>query len=194
MCDYSGALHQGSGRRRRLDFTDSLAFLNKIIGGKIPKEYIPSVEYGCRQTAKSGVLAGYPMLGIKVTLIDGSFHDVDSSQVAFEQAGMLAFKDATRKAKIQLLEPVMKITVTTPDEYLGSVTGDLNRRRGIILGTEERGVTRIITAEAPLSEMFGYSTSLRGMSQGRATYVMEPHDYRPVPDNIAKVILEGAQE
>ena len=176
-----------------LTFKDSMTFVNKVVGGSIPKEFIPSVEYGCRQTAKSGVLAGYPMLGIKVTLIDGSYHDVDSSQVAFEQAGTLAFKDGTRKAKIQLLEPVMKVTVTTPDEYLGSITGDLNRRRGMILGTEERGITRIITAEAPLSEMFGYSTSLRGMSQGRATYVMEPHDYRPVPDNIAKAILEGTQ-
>ena len=176
-----------------LDFTDSLAFKNKIVGGSIPKEYIPSVEHGCRQTAKSGVLAGYPMLGMKVTLIDGSYHDVDSSQIAFEQAGMLAFKEATRKAGLQLLEPVMKVTVTTPDEYLGSVTGDLNRRRGMIVGTEERGNTRMVIAEAPLSEMFGYSTSLRGMSQGRATYVMEPMDYRPVPDNIAKAILEGTQ-
>ncbi len=175
-----------------LDFADGVAFENKIFGGVIPKEYIPSVEYGCRQAAKSGVLAGYPMLDIKVTLIDGSYHDVDSSQVAFEQAGMLAFKEATRRAKIQLLEPVMKVTVTTPDEYLGSVTGDLNRRRGMIVGTDERGLIRVVTAEAPLSEMFGYSTSLRGMSQGRATYVMEPLAYRPVPDNIAKAILEGA--
>jgi len=179
---------------QKLKFKDSLAFENKIFGGTIPKEYIPSVEHGCRQTAKSGVLAGYPMLGIKVTLIDGSYHDVDSSQVAFEQAGMLAFKEATRKAKIQLLEPVMKVSVTTPDDYLGSITGDINRRRGIILGTEERGNTRVVTAEAPLSEMFGYATSLRGMSQGRATYVMEPLDYRPVPGNLAKAILEGSQD
>ncbi len=177
-----------------LDFKDALAFENKIVGGAIPKEYIPSVEFGCRQTARSGVLAGYPMLGVKVTLIDGSYHDVDSSQVAFEQAGMLAFKEATRKAKLHLLEPVMKIAVTTPDEYLGSVTGDLNRRRGMIVGTEERGNTRVVTAEAPLSEMFGYATTLRGMSQGRATYVMEPLDYRPVPDNLAKQILEGKQD
>ncbi len=176
-----------------LDFTDSMAFENKIVGGSIPKEYIPSVEHGCRQSARSGVLAGYPMLGIKVTLIDGSYHDVDSSQIAFEQAGVLAFKEATRKAKLQLLEPVMKVTITTPDDYLGSVTGDINRRRGIILGTEERGTTRIITAEAPLGEMFGYSTSLRGMSQGRASYAMEPLAYRPVPDSLAKAILEGTQ-
>ncbi len=176
-----------------IKFKDGMAFENKIFGGTIPKEYIPSVEAGCRQTAKSGVLAGYPMIGVKVTLIDGSYHDVDSSQVAFEQAGVLAFKEATRRAKIQLLEPVMKVSVTTPDEYLGSITGDLNRRRGMIVGTEERGNTRIVVAEAPLSEMFGYSTTLRGMSQGRATYVMEPLDYRPVPDNIAKTILEGTK-
>lgn len=176
-----------------LKFKDGLAFENKVFGGSIPKEYIPSVEYGCRQTAKGGVLAGYPMMGVKVTLIDGSYHDVDSSQVAFEQAGTLAFKEATRKAKIQLLEPVMKVSVTTPDEYLGSVTGDLNRRRAIIAGTEERGNTRVVTAEAPLSEMFGYSTTLRGLSQGRATYVMEPLDYRPVPGNISKAILEGGE-
>ena len=174
-----------------LDFADGLAFENKISGGAIPREYIPSVEHGCRQVAKSGVLAGYPILGTKVTLLDGSYHDVDSSQIAFEQAGTLAFKEATRKAKLQLLEPVMKVSITSPEEYLGSVTGDINRRRGLIIGTEERGNTRVISAEAPLSEMFGYSTSLRGMSQGRATYVMEPLDYRPVPGSLAKTILEG---
>jgi len=184
---------KAQAEEEELDFKDSFAFKNKISGGSIPREYIPSVEHGCRQTAKSGVLAGYPMLGMKVTLIDGSYHDVDSSQIAFEQAGTLAFKEVTRKAGLQLLEPVMKVTVTTPDDYLGSVTGDLNRRRGMIIGTEERGNTRMVIAEAPLSEMFGYSTSLRGMSQGRATYVMEPLDYRPVPDNIAKAILEGTQ-
>ncbi len=174
-----------------LDFEDHFAFENKIIGGAIPKEYIPSVEYGCREAAKSGVLAGYPLINCKVTLIDGSYHDVDSSQVAFEQAGILAFRDGCRKAGLQLLEPIMKVTVTTPEEFLGNVNGDLNRRRAIIMGTEERGNTRIITAEAPLSEMFGYSTSLRGMSQGRASYAMEPLTYRPVPPNIAKTVLEG---
>ncbi len=174
-----------------LDFKDHMAFENKIIGGKIPKEYIPSVEAGCRGAAKSGVLAGYPLIDVKITLIDGSYHDVDSSQIAFEQAGIHAFRDGARKSGLQLLEPVMKVTVTTPDEYLGSVTGDLNRRRGIIAGTDERGNTRIVSAEAPLSEMFGYSTVLRGMSQGRATYVMEPLDYRPVPPNITKTVLEG---
>ncbi len=173
-----------------LKFTDHMAFENKIVGGTIPREYIPSVEAGCRASAKSGVLGGYPMINVKVTLIDGSYHDVDSSQIAFEQAGILAFREATRKAGLQLLEPIMKVTITTPEEFLGNITGDLNRRRAIIAGTEERGNTRIITAEAPLSEMFGYSTALRGATQGRASYAMEPLDYRPVPSNIAREILE----
>ncbi len=177
-----------------LDFTDGLAFENKIVGGSIPKEYIPSVEYGCRTAAKSGVLAGYPLMNVKVTLIDGSYHDVDSSQIAFELAGILGFRDACRKAKLVLLEPVMKVQVTTPDEFMGNVTGDLNRRRGMIVETEQRSNTRILTAECPLSEMFGYSTSVRGMSQGRASYSMEPLDYRPVPENVARVVVEGAQK
>ncbi|MEM9295611.1 MAG: elongation factor G, partial [Planctomycetota bacterium] len=153
-----------------LDWRDGVAFQNKIIGGAIPKEYIPSVAVGCRATAKSGVLAGYPLLDVKVSLLDGKYHDVDSSQVAFEVAGAIAFKEATRRAGLQLMEPIMKVVVTTPDEFFGNVTGDLNRRRGLIIGDEERGNTRVITAEAPLSEMFGYSNSLRGMSQGRASY------------------------
>lgn len=176
---------------QELDFTDHFAFENKIIGGAIPREYIPSVELGCRNTAKSGVLAGFPVLNVKVTLIDGSYHDVDSSQIAFELAGSLAFKEACRKAGMHLLEPIMKVVVTTPEEFLGNVNGDLNRRRGIIVNTEQRGIVRILTAEAPLAEMFGYSTSLRGMSQGRASYAMEPLTYRPVPNNIAQTILEG---
>ncbi len=176
-----------------LDFKDGVAFENKIVGGSIPKEFIPSVATGCRATSLSGVLAGYPMVGVKVTLLDGSYHDVDSSQVAFEQAGILAFKAACQKAGLQLLEPVMKVQITTPDEFLGNVTGDLNRRRAIIADTEQRGNARLVTAEAPLSEMFGYSTTLRGQTQGRATFTMEPLDYRPVPPNIAKTILEGGK-
>ncbi len=177
-----------------LDYKDGVAFENKIVGGAIPKEFIPSVGVGCRETAKSGVLAGYPLLGVKVSLLDGKFHDVDSSQIAFEQAGTLAFKEATRKAGLELLEPIMKVVITTPDEFLGNVTGDLNRRRALISETEQRGNTRVVTAEAPLSEMFGYSNTLRGMSQGRASYAMEPLTYRPVPGNLAKEILEGAAQ
>ena len=174
---------------QELIWEDGVVFVDKIAGGAIPREYIPSVGVGCRNTAKSGVLAGYPLLGVKVELIDGKYHDVDSSQIAFEMAGTLAFKDATKKAGLQLMEPIMKVQVTTPDEFFGNVTGDLNRRRALIVGDEERGNTRIITAEAPLSEMFGYSNSLRGMSQGRASYAMEPLCYREVPANIAKEIL-----
>jgi len=185
---------QEEAEAQELKYLDGVAYENKIAGGAIPKEYIPSVAVGCRETAKSGVLAGYPLLGVKVTLIDGKFHDVDSSQIAFEQAGTLAFKEATRKAGLELLEPIMKVVITTPDEFLGNVTGDLNRRRALISETEQRGNTRVVTAEAPLSEMFGYSNTLRGMSQGRASYAMEPLTYRPVPGNLAKEILEGAAQ
>jgi len=175
-------------------FVDGMAFVDKIVGGRIPREYIPSVEAGCRAATTSGVLAGYPLINTKVTLIDGSYHDVDSSQVAFEQAGLLAFREGCRKAGLTLLEPFMKVIVTTPDEFVGNVSGDLNRRRAMISETEQRANTRVVTAEAPLSEMFGYSTTLRGMTQGRASYSMEPLDYRPVPGNIAKTIIEGGDE
>ncbi|MEM8737936.1 MAG: elongation factor G, partial [Planctomycetota bacterium] len=178
---------------QELKWEDGVVFVDKVSGGAIPREYIPSVGIGCRNTAKTGVLAGYPLLGVKVELLDGKYHDVDSSQIAFEMAGVLAFKDATRKAGLQLMEPIMKVVVTTPDEFFGNVTGDLNRRRAIIVGDEERGVVRILTAEAPLSEMFGYSNSLRGMSQGRASYAMEPLKYAAVPANVAKTILEGQE-
>ena len=171
-----------------------VAFEDAVSQGRIPREYIPSVATGCRDTAVSGVLAGYPLQNVKVTLLDGSYHDVDSSQVAFEVAGALAFKEATRKAGLQLLEPYMKVTVTTPDEFLGNVTGDISKRRGEIHESEQRSNTRVITAYAPLSEMFGYSTTLRGMSQGRASYSMEPLEYRPVPNNIQQEILEGKEK
>jgi elongation factor G len=176
-----------------LDFEDNIAFENKIVGGSIPKEFIPSVEYGARQTAKSGVLAGYPLENIKITLIDGSYHDVDSSQVAFELAGSLALKDAVKKAKPVILEPIMKVVVTTPEEFVGNVTGDISSRRGMIVGQEQRANTIILEAEAPLNEMFGYATSLRGMSQGRANYSMEPLTYREVPRNIAETIIAGGE-
>src|SRR5690606_4131964 len=140
-----------------LKWEDGVAFEDKITQGRIPREYIPSVEHGVRQAAKSGILAGFPAGDIQVTLLDGSYHEVDSSQIAFEQAGILAFREGCRKAGPQLLEPIMKVTVTTPEDFLGSITGDLNRRRGLILGTEERGNTRLVIAEAPLSEMFGYA-------------------------------------
>jgi elongation factor G len=174
-----------------LNFSDDIAFESKIIGGAVPREFIPSVEAGCRQTAKSGVLAGYPLVGVKATLLDGSFHEVDSSQVAFEVAASMGFKDAVSAARPVLLEPIMKIVVTTPEEFVGNVTGDLSSRRGLIINQEQRGNTIIISAEVPLSEMFGYATTLRGMSQGRAAYAMEPLAYRPVPSNVASEVLAG---
>jgi len=174
-----------------LDFTDSFTFEDKITQGRIPREFIPSVEAGARAIAKTGVLAGFPMVNIKVTLIDGSFHEVDSSQAAFEVAGSMAFQDGCRKAGLQLLEPIMRVIVTVPEDFFGAVTGDLNRRRALISEQVQRGNARVITAEAPLSEMFGYATTLRGLTQGRANYSMEPLEYRPVPSNLAQQILEG---
>ena len=181
-------------KEAELNWLDGVAFKDSIAGGAIPREYIPSVAVGARATAKSGVLAGYPLLDVCVELLDGKYHDVDSSQIAFEMAGVIAFKEATRKAGLQLMEPIMKVIVTTPEEFFGNVTGDLNRRRALVVGDEERANTRILTAEAPLSEMFGYSNSLRGMSQGRASYAMEPLRYAPVPTNIAKDIIEAEQK
>jgi len=175
---------------KKLGWKDSFAFENKVFGGSIPKEYIPSIEYGCRMAAKTGVLAGYPMINVKVTLTDGSYHTVDSSQVAFELAGSLAFKEACQKARATILEPIMKVVVTTPEDFVGNVTGDLNRRRGVIVNSDQRGNTRIVEAEVPLSEMFGYTTELRSMSTGRASSVMEPLKYAPVPNNIRTQILE----
>lgn len=175
---------------KKLGWEDGIAFENKVFGGSVPKEYIPSIEYGARMAAKTGVLANYPLINAKITLLDGSYHPVDSSQIAFELAGSLAFKEAVAKAGATLLEPIMKVVVTTPEEYTGNVTGDLNKRRGLIVNSEQRGVTRSVEAEVPLSEMFGYTTELRSMSTGRASSVMEPLKYSEVPPNIRKQILE----
>ncbi len=177
-----------------LDFTDGLAFENKVVGGAIPKEYIPSVEYGVRQAAKTGVFAGYPLINVKVELVDGSYHAVDSSQIAFEQAGRLALQEAVQKAGPTLLEPIMKVVVTVPNDYLGNVTGDISSRRGMIIDTDDRGVVKLVTCEVPLSEMFGYTTALRGMSQGRASNTMEFLEYRPMPANLIKEIREEEEK
>jgi elongation factor G len=177
-----------------LDFTDQVAFENAIVGGAIPKEFIPSVEYGVRQAAKSGVYAGYPLINIKVTLTDGSFHAVDSDQLSFEQAGRIALQEAVPKAGPTLLEPIMKVVVTVPNEYLGNVTGDMMSRRGMIIDTEDRDPVKIVTCEVPLSEMFGYTTSLRGMSQGRASNTMEFLEYRPMPANLIKEVREEEEK
>lgn len=172
-----------------IKFDDNVAFSNEIVGGSIPKEFIPSVEYGVRQTAKSGVSAGFPLINVKVSLIDGKYHDVDSSQVAFEQAGRLALREAVAKAGSVLLEPIMKVVITTPEEYMGNVTGDLSSRRGMILHQEDKGMIKEITAEVPLSELFGYTTVLRGLSQGRAANSMEFQEYRAMPRNLQEQVI-----
>ncbi len=172
-----------------LNFKENVAFENKIVGGAIPKEFIPSVEAGVRQTALSGVSAGYPLINIKVDLIDGSSHAVDSSQVAFEQAARLALREAVGRAGSVLLEPVMKVVITTPEDYLGAVTGDISSRRGMIQDTDDRGMVKMITCDVPLSEMFGYTTVLRGLTQGRAASSMEFKEYREMPANLAKEVL-----
>ncbi len=178
---------------KKVAWKDGIAFENKVFGGSIPKEYIPSVEYGARMAAKTGVLANYPLINAKITLTDGSSHAVDSSQIAFELAGSIAFKDAVMRAGATILEPIMKVVVTTPEEFVGNVVGDLNRRRGMILSSDQRGNTRIVEAEVPLSEMFGYTTELRSMSTGRASSVMEPLKYAPVPANVKAAILEESK-
>lgn len=174
-----------------IDFTDSIAFENEIVGGSIPKEFIPAVEKGVRETARSGVTAGYPLINVKVSLVDGSYHDVDSSQIAFEQAGRLALREAVARAGNVLLEPIMKVVITVPDDYLGNITGDVSSRRGMIVETEDRGNVKLVTAEIPLSELFGYTTTLRGMSQGRASSTMEFLAYRPMPSNLMKEVLKA---
>ncbi|HWB19862.1 MAG TPA: elongation factor G, partial [Phycisphaerales bacterium] len=171
---------------------NGIVFEDKISQGVIPKEYIPSVEYGARQAASAGILGGYPVVNVKVELVYGSYHDVDSSQIAFEQAGALAFREACTRAGLALLEPIMKLVVVTPDEYFGNVSGDLASRRGQIVDTDLRGPVRIITCEVPLSELFGYTTTLRGMTQGRATSTMEPASYRQMPPRLAEEVLAKA--
>ena len=165
-------------------------FVNKITGGVIPREYIPAVEKGCKEALESGVVAGYPMVDVKVTLYDGSYHEVDSSEMAFKVAGSMAVKQAAAKSNPIILEPVFKVEVTTPEEYMGDIIGDLNSRRGMIGGMIDRNGAKIITAKVPLSEMFGYATDLRSKSQGRANYSMEFSEYTQVPASIQKAIQE----
>jgi elongation factor G len=167
-------------------------FVNSIVGGAIPREFINPVEKGIKEQMENGVIGGYPVVDVKVTLYDGSFHDVDSSEVAFKVAGSMAFKEGAKKAKPVILEPVMAVEAVTPKDYLGDVTGDLNRRRGIVLGMEDTVMGNIVKAEVPLSEMFGYSTSLRSMSQGRATYTMEFVKYSELPSNVAETLISKA--
>ena len=164
-------------------------FVNEIVGGTVPKEFIPSVDKGIQEQLESGVLGGYPMVDIRVSLYDGSFHDVDSSEVAFRIAGSIGFRNGAVEANPVLLEPIMDVEIVTPDEYMGDVNGDLNRRRGVLQGMDESPAGKIIKAEVPLAEMFGYSTDVRSMSQGRATYSMEFSKYAEVPPNVAEAII-----
>ena len=166
-------------------------FVNEVVGGAIPKEYIPAVDAGIQGAMLSGVLAGYPVVDVKVTLYDGSYHEVDSSEMAFKIAGSMAFKEACQKADPTLLEPIMKVCVIVPEEYMGDVIGDLNSRRGEIQGMEARPGTEQIDALVPLSEMFGYATDLRSRTQGRGNYAMEPHSYREIPKNLQTKIIEN---
>jgi elongation factor G len=166
-------------------------FIDKIVGGKIPREYIPSVDLGIQEAMESGVLAGYPVVDVRVTLVDGSYHDVDSSEMAFKVAGSMAFKNAMQRAKPKLLEPVMAVEVVTPEEYLGDVMGDLNSRRGRVEGLEPRGNTQAIRAKVPLAQMFGYATDLRSTTQGRATFTMQFDRYEDVPQSIAGEIVDA---
>ncbi len=165
-------------------------FEEKVKGGTVPKEYFNPIEKGCREAAERGVLAGYPLLDVKITLTDGSYHEVDSSEAAFKIAGSMAFQDAAKKAGLELLEPVMKVETVTPEEFMGSVVGDLNAKRGQIQSMEDRSGAKVITAFVPLAEMFGYATTLRSMTQGRASYSMEFIHYDAVPSNVAKEIIE----
>ncbi len=166
-------------------------FVNAIVGGTIPREYIPAVDKGVQEQMKNGCLAGYPLLAMKVTLYDGSFHDVDSSEMAFKIAGSMALKKGALLADAALLEPIMKVEVVTPEDYMGDVMGDLNRRRGIVQGMEDTPSGKVIDAEVPLAEMFGYSTDLRSATQGRATYTMEFTKYAEVPSNVAEAVMKG---
>jgi elongation factor G len=167
-------------------------FENKVTGGRVPREYIPSVDAGCQDAMQYGVLAGFPLVGVKVTLVDGAYHEVDSSEMAFKIAGSMAFKEAARKADPALLEPMMAVEVTTPEDYMGDVIGDLNSRRGQIQAMEERSGSRIVKALVPLSEMFGYVGDLRSRTQGRANYSMQFDSYAEVPVNVAKEIIAKA--
>ncbi|MEU8107506.1 elongation factor G [Nonomuraea muscovyensis] len=172
---------------------DGYEFENKVTGGRVPREYIPSVDAGAQEAAEFGVLAGYPMVGVKVTLTDGAAHDVDSSEMAFKIAGSMAFKEAARKADAVLLEPMMAVEVTTPEDYMGDVIGDLNGRRGQIQAMDERAGARVVQALVPLSEMFGYVGDLRSKTQGRASYSMQFDSYAEVPPGIAKEIVAKAR-
>jgi elongation factor G len=169
-------------------------FVNAVIGGVVPKEYIPAVDEGIQEAMKSGVVAGYPVVGVKATLFDGSYHEVDSSEMAFHIAGSMAFKEAMRKSNPVLLEPIMRVDVTVPEEYMGDVIGDINSRRGRIDSMDARSNVQIIHSFVPLAEMFGYATDLRSKTQGRGVYVMQVDHYEPVPKNVQDKVVGGKED
>jgi elongation factor G len=169
-------------------------YVNEIKGGVIPQEYVPAIEKGVKESLTRGIQAGYPVVDIKVTVYDGSYHEVDSSEVAFKLAGSMAFQAACRKAHPVILEPVMKVEVITPENFMGEVIGDLNSKRGQIQEMTERGQMKVVRAMVPLASMFGYATTLRSMSQGRASYSMEFDHYAEVPNNVAQTIITGKQK
>ena len=164
-------------------------FIDSIKGGTVPREFIPAVEKGLRETLPNGVLAGFPVVDVKVTLFDGSYHDVDSNENAFKMAASIGFKDGMRKASPVLLEPMMAVEVETPEDYMGDVMGDLSSRRGMIQGMDDTPSGKVVKAEVPLAEMFGYSTALRSATQGRATYSMEFKHYAEAPKNVAEAVM-----
>ena len=168
-------------------------FESEVVGGTIPKEYIPAIEKGVEEAMRSGVVAGYPMVDVRVTLLDGSFHEVDSSEMAFKIAGSMAFKEACHKAKPRLLEPIFDVEVVVPEEYMGDIIGDLSSRRGRIGGMFQRGTARVIAASVPLAEMFGYATRMRSISQGRAVYSMQFSRYETLPAAVAEEIVAKAK-
>jgi elongation factor G len=171
------------------DRGSGVQFASEVVGGSIPREYVPAVEKGVREAAEQGILCGYPLIDVSVRLLDGSYHDVDSSELAFKIAGSLAFRDATGRAGLVLLEPLMALEVVVPSDFTGEVVGDLNGRRGRILGMNQRGNTQVVDGLAPLAEMFGYATSLRSLTQGRATYTMQFSHHDEVPASIAGDIV-----
>ena len=170
---------------------EGLEFINEVVGGSIPKEYIPAVQKGIEEQMNNGVIAGYPLLGLKARLYDGSYHDVDSSEMAFKIAGSQALKKYAPQADPVLMEPIMQVEVVTPEDYMGDVMGDLNRRRGIVQGMEDTPSGKVINALVPLGEMFGYATDLRSATQGRATYSMEFHSYAEAPSSIAEAVVKN---
>jgi elongation factor G len=173
---------------------EKIQFVDAVKGGTIPREYIPAVEKGIREAAESGVLAGFPVVDVKVTLVDGSFHEVDSSELAFKIAGSLGFKEGAKRARPVLLEPIMEVEVVVPEPFVGEVSGDLASRRGKIFNLEARNGLRVLEAKVPLAEMFGYATQLRSSTQGRATYTMQFSGYERAPVGVAEEVIQRSRQ